>query len=68
MDGSKQRPLGSSLNADSPSFSPDGTQLVFTGVVDGRRQIFKSDTNGCNLVCLSNNRTEEFAAHWGPEI
>ncbi|MBT6627841.1 MAG: hypothetical protein HOB49_12560, partial [Gemmatimonadetes bacterium] len=68
-DGTESRrvsPLG--LVATQGSFSPDASQLVFAGQVDGKPQLHRIDVDGSNLINLSDNDFEEFAAHWGPEL
>ena len=56
------------LRAWQSSFSPDGSQLVFTAQVGERRQLHRIDADGSNLVNISANDAEDFAAHWGPEL
>ena len=56
------------LVAWQASFSPDASHLIFTARVEKRRQLHRIAVDGSNLVNLSNNDADDFAAHWGPEL
>lgn len=52
----------------SPSWSADGTRIVFMSRRDGNAEIYKMDADGDNEVRLTNNPTSEDAAPvWSPD-
>jgi TolB protein len=69
-DISPMQPLpspGSPYN-DSPKWSPDGTQIVFSAVLRGHRDIFVVNANGTNLQQLTQTEHyDEFAPAWSPD-
>lgn len=51
----------------SPSFSPDGQQLVFTGIRDGRSDLYTVNLSDNQLVRLTNDRFAELQPQWSPD-
>ena len=69
IDGSEQRQLteNSQLWDKHPSFSPDGSQIVFFSNRDtGRRQLWLMNADGSNQYNLSNNEYEDWDPIWVP--
>ncbi len=67
IDGSnkKEVPTGVDLNA-SPSLSPDGREIAFTGAQKGNTDIYVVGVNGGNLRRLTNTRALEAGPEWSP--
>lgn len=67
-DGSGLRQLTSSQseNAD-PSWSPDGSQVVFVSDRDGPRHLYVVDAGGLNLRRLTDDTVDDQSPHWSPE-
>jgi len=58
---------GSHLN-DNPTWSPKGSQIAFSAVVDGHRGIYVVDADGTNLQKLTQTKDyDEFAPAWSPD-
>ncbi len=51
----------------SPSFSPDGQQIVFVGLERGRSDLFVTDLDGTELTRLTNDRFADRDPHWSPD-
>jgi Tol biopolymer transport system component len=51
----------------TPSWSPDGTQLVFTGYVGGLSDLFVVGRDGRNLRRLTDDKYAEFHPVWSPD-
>ena len=51
----------------TPSWSPDGTQLVFTGYVGGISDLFVVGRDGRNLRRLTTDKFAEFHPVWSPD-
>jgi len=51
----------------TPSFSPDGKQLVFTGYSGGIADLYVVDRNGKNLRRLTHDKNAEFDPVWSPD-
>ena len=51
----------------TPSWSPDGTKLVFTGYVGGLSDLFIVDRDGGNLRRLTDDKYAEFHPVWSPD-
>lgn len=51
----------------TPSFSPDGHRLVFTGYDGGIADLFVVDRDGKNLRRLTNDKYAEFDPQWSPD-
>ena len=64
------RPLpraGEDVN-DRPDWSPDGSQIVFSAVVDGHRDLYVVDVDGTDLRQLTfTPDSDEFAPVWSPD-
>jgi len=48
------------------SFSPDGTRIVFTRLLDGDRELFTSALDGSDLQQLTDNTADDQLAVWSP--
>lgn len=48
------------------SFSPDGTRIVFTRLLDGDRELFTSALDGSGLQQLTDNTADDQLAVWSP--
>src|SRR5688500_2299321 len=51
----------------TPSWSPDGSQLVFTGYVGGISDLFVVGRDGRNFRRLTNDKFAEFHPVWSPD-
>lgn len=51
----------------SPSFSPDGEQLVFTGIRGGRSDLYVVNLNDNKLTRLTEDRFAELQPQWSPD-
>lgn len=51
----------------SPSFSPDGTQLIFVGLQGGQSDLYMVDVNGKNLKPLMQDRYTDRDPVWSPD-
>ena len=60
-----RRPTGLVLPY-SPSFSPDGEQILFQAGYKTRK-IFLMDENGENLICLTKGQTDDFFPAFSPD-
>ncbi|MFQ6015501.1 MAG: FecR domain-containing protein [Anaerolineae bacterium] len=49
------------------SWSPDGSQILFSSDRDGDFEIYIMDDNGSNVRQLTDNSTEDFAPFWSPD-
>ena len=67
-DGSGQRELFSSVENESyPSFSPDGSKIVFSSSRDGDSEIYVIDVTGEGLRKLTGNTYADWAPHWSAD-
>ena len=67
-DGSGQRELFSSVENESyPSFSPDGSKIVFSSSQDGDSEIYVIDVTGEGLRKLTGNTYADWAPHWSAD-
>jgi Tol biopolymer transport system component len=71
-DGSNVRRLVTSAFDDArPSFSPDGTTVLFTRLGDGPDQLYFVNVDGTNLrplaVCTGGCGNEAFSDAWSPD-
>jgi dipeptidyl aminopeptidase/acylaminoacyl peptidase len=62
VDGGNRRPLAGTMFAERVSWSPDGTQLLFTGFRDGARYQIGADGTGLRLVA-----PHSLEAAWSPD-
>lgn len=69
IDGSTLVNLSRSDAEDyAPSWSPDGTKVLFYSNRDGNYEIYSMDSDGNNPVNLTNTPdVDEFAPSWSPE-
>ena len=51
----------------SPSWSPDGTRLVFSGAHGGITDLYVVDTSGANLTQLMHDRNGDSDPEWSPD-
>jgi len=66
-DGSNPTRLTNSARGDhSPSWSPDGTKIVFVSFRNGNVEIYVMDADGMNPTNLTNNETSDFIPSWSP--
>jgi len=50
-----------------PSFSPDGTRLVFTSRRDGNREIYAMNVDGSAQARLTHEPADDFHPNWSPD-
>ncbi|MEZ4456758.1 MAG: BamA/TamA family outer membrane protein [Gemmatimonadales bacterium] len=51
----------------TPTFSPDGTKLVFTGLDGGLSDLFTVNIDGTGLTRLTNDKFSELHPTWSPD-
>src|SRR3954462_4490430 len=51
---------------DSPSFSPDGEEMVFISVVAGKEQLFRTRMDGTHVVQLTRDDADHEDPAWSP--
>ncbi|MDE0232328.1 MAG: S-layer homology domain-containing protein [bacterium] len=67
-DGTNLRQLTKNTHNDtSPSWSPDGTQIVFQSDRDGDLEIFTMDADGANVRQLTKNTHRDTSPSWSPD-
>jgi dipeptidyl aminopeptidase/acylaminoacyl peptidase len=66
-DGAAPRQLTSKENASQAAWSPDGKQLAFVRVADGKSQIFLIPTDGGEAVQLTKFRYGAGSPKWSPD-
>src|SRR5690349_13401200 len=52
---------------DSPSFSPDGEEMVFISVVAGKEQLFRMHLDGTHVVQLTRDDADHEDPAWSPD-
>jgi tol-pal system beta propeller repeat protein TolB len=50
----------------APSWSPDGSALVFTDGVDGRSQVFRMNADGTGRINISQSDRRDYNPVWSP--
>jgi TolB protein len=55
------------IQVESPSWSPDGTQIVFSSVADSARDIYTYNINSGSLRQLTNDGAEDLQPSWSPD-
>ena len=64
-DGSNIRNLSNHTGTDyAPSWSPDGSQIVFNSDRDGARDIFIMDEDGSNVRNLTNHSEDDYIRNY----
>lgn len=67
-NGSNQTRLTyNNANDHYPSWSPDGTKIVFVSDRDGNPEIYVINADGTNQTRLTNNSAGEFHPRWSPD-
>ncbi|MFC1574262.1 DUF5050 domain-containing protein, partial [Candidatus Latescibacterota bacterium] len=70
-DGSNQTNLTNNMSTeDTPSWSPDGSKIVYTSMVDGDNEIYVMDADGSNQTRLTDNipvNLTPLSPHWSPD-
>lgn len=51
----------------TPSFSPDGSELVFVGLQGGQSDLYRVQSDGTDLVKLTNDRSAVKDPQWSPD-
>jgi len=59
--------LGVAVDDHQPSFSPDGTRIVFFSDRDNSSEIYIMNADGSNQTRLTNNPDREVAPSWSPD-
>ena len=52
---------------DSPSFSPDGEEMVFISVVAGKEQLFRMKLDGTHVMQLTRDDADHEDPAWSPD-
>ncbi|MBI5653024.1 MAG: PxKF domain-containing protein [Chloroflexi bacterium] len=66
-DGSGQTNLTNSTSNDNvPSWSPDGTKILFTSDRNGNQEIYVMNVNGSGQTNLTNHSAYDNSAVWSP--
>ena len=64
-DGKKTHNLTNNpASDDSPSWSPDGTKIIFSSVRDGNNEIYVMDEDGRNVKRLTENKQRDSDPDW----
>ena len=50
-----------------PSWSPDGSQIVYESNLDGDKDIYVMDADGTNIIKLTNNSADDYHPTWSPD-
>ncbi|MEM3501898.1 MAG: DUF5050 domain-containing protein [Candidatus Bathyarchaeia archaeon] len=66
-DGSDLTQLTHGIMDGEPSWSPDGSRIVFTGWDDGDPEIYLIDQDGSNRLQLTFNSVWDGEASWSPD-
>ena len=55
---------------ETPSWSPDGSQIAYTSNLDGGdKEIYVIDVDGCNVLQLTdNNAADDWDPDWSPSV
>lgn len=59
------RSLG--VRGTSPAFSPDGSRIAFVSDLDGTQEIYVMDTDGSNIVRVTNDGHTDLWPAWSPD-
>ncbi|MBM9535730.1 PD40 domain-containing protein [Desulfobulbus alkaliphilus] len=55
------------VESSEPAWSPQGDEIAFTGLVDGRYHLFISDRNGANVRQVTSGRGDFESPTWSPD-
>ena len=66
-DGTGKTQLTNTGNNEQPSWSPDGTRIVFVSTRDGNHDIYVMDADGANPTRLTNNTDTEGGPVFSPD-
>ncbi len=66
-DGTEVQPILTGVNASSLEISPDGTQLLFTALTDGRRRVYLVAIDGSDIRPLLPENMSNWDAAWSPD-
>jgi len=68
-DGTDQRNLtaGYDKNDGAPAWSPDGNNIAFVRIIQGKEQIFLMSADGSNLKRVTNNASNNGQPAWSPD-
>ena len=50
-----------------PTYSPDGTKIVFSSTRDGNTEIYTMNADGSNQTNISNNSDDDYFPSWSPD-
>jgi len=59
--------LGIAASDGQPSFSPDGTRIVFVSDRNGNNEIYTMNTDGSDVARLNFNSDQDFHPNWSPD-
>lgn len=59
--------LRNHASGSAPSWSPDGSTIVFDSFRDGNYEIYKMNADGSNQVRLTNNPASDTSPHYSPD-
>jgi len=65
-DGTSPRTVVENCDCSNPSWSADGTQIVFQRVMDGNYDIWKVNLDGRDMVRLTDDPARDSAPVWQP--
>jgi TolB protein len=67
VDGSEQTQLTQNTVTDGhPSWSPDGTHIVFYSERDGNRELYIMSADGSDQRRLTNQDGDDWFPNWAP--
>lgn len=66
-DGSEQEKLISDADIGVGSWSPDGSQIVFSSYRDGDYELYIADADGSNIEQITDNTYGDYFPVWSPD-